>query len=330
MRIKLNLDSIALLLFCSDLIITDAAPLDNEEWYEVEKKLKLSDLKRPARLFGINEFNLRLQLDIDENLALKMIERVKLYDDLLYSLYNLENENINITTIYEEDFPSILNYSLKKECPLYLYYSGDLIMMNNMFSIMGIHKSERKLQITTRHILKKMINEDKVLISSDNEGIENYALKTYLSLGGKVICFVSDHMIDKKETYKKYIKEGRMLLVSVIDPYAFFNVTHAIDRNMYISCLSDYAILIACYYNSGETWLSAYLSLNNKWTDLLVVENVNYDGNMKLLTMGANLLSNKDIKSEISIESLLESKNKKEVIEDEEDYQLSIYDFLKE
>lgn len=41
MRIQLNLDSIAVLLFCGDLIVDNTAPLSLEEWNDVERKLKV-------------------------------------------------------------------------------------------------------------------------------------------------------------------------------------------------------------------------------------------------------------------------------------------------
>lgn len=328
MKIKLNLDSIALLLLCSDLIITDLNPLNSKQWYFIEKKLRMAG-RRPSRLLGLNETNL-FNLINDHELVEMILNRFNLYGDLLYALYNLESLDINITTIYEESYPTLLKSSLKKNNPLYLYYSGDIKLMNNMASIIGLHKNDRSLMITTRNIIKKLIEDEKTLISTDNEGIENYSLRTYLSLKGKAVCFVSDHMIDKLDLYKKYIRNNNLLLVSAIDPYAFFNVTNAIDRNMYISALSDYQILIASLYNSGETWLSATLNLSSNLSPLLVYENINYDGNMKLLTMGALPLSKKEIKSKDSIETIIENKYKNEIIEEDDLYQMSIYDFIEE
>ena len=51
MRIQLNLDSMAVLLFCGDLVVDNTAPLTQDEWYDVEKKLKSSSKKSPSKLF---------------------------------------------------------------------------------------------------------------------------------------------------------------------------------------------------------------------------------------------------------------------------------------
>lgn len=37
MRIQLNLDSLAVLVFCGDLVVNQTTPLTQDEWYEVEK-----------------------------------------------------------------------------------------------------------------------------------------------------------------------------------------------------------------------------------------------------------------------------------------------------
>lgn len=120
MRIQLNLDSLAVLLFCGDLIVDNTAPLSPEEWADVEKKLKSSAKKSPAKLFGMNQDTLVQILGIDEYIAYKMIARLSTINDLMFALANLENEGIFITTKYENNYPPRLLSSLKKE-HLYIY-----------------------------------------------------------------------------------------------------------------------------------------------------------------------------------------------------------------
>ena len=43
MKIKLNLDSLAVILYTSDIIPTNIEPLTNEEWFHVEKITILAD-----------------------------------------------------------------------------------------------------------------------------------------------------------------------------------------------------------------------------------------------------------------------------------------------
>ena len=98
MKIQLNLDSLAVLLFCGDLIVDNTAPLTQDEWCDVEKKLKNSSKKTPSKLFGMNKDTLIQILGIDEYIAYKMIARLSTLNDLLFALANLENEGIYVTT----------------------------------------------------------------------------------------------------------------------------------------------------------------------------------------------------------------------------------------
>ena len=122
MKIQLNLDSLAVLLFCGDLVVDNTAALTQDEWLTVERKLKSSSRKTPSKLFGMNKDTLIDILGIEEYIAYKMIARLTTINDLLFALANLENEGISLTTKYEDNYPKILTSKLKKRAPLYLYY----------------------------------------------------------------------------------------------------------------------------------------------------------------------------------------------------------------
>lgn len=330
MRIQLNLDSLAVLLFCGDLIVDNTAPLTQEEWLDVEKKLKSSSKKNPAKLFGMNKDTLIQIMGIDEYIVYKMMARLSTLNDLMFALSNLENEGIYITTKYEDNYPQVLLTSLKKRAPLFLYYVGDLSLMKNMISIVGPQKIERKLNSFTRHLVTKIYDEDRTLVSSGLKGTDAFALKTHLQLGGKAVCFVSDHMFDKKKTYSKYIRENKMVLVSAVDPFAYFNVTNALDRNIYVCGLSDLQFITATHINSGGVWFTTIQNLHYHWTKQLVLDDANYGGNIRLLEMGAVKVTYEDILSLLTLDQIVE---KNEVKEEEEEIiidQMSIYEFLDE
>lgn len=330
MRIQLNLDSLAVLLFCGDLIVDNTAPLSPEEWADVEKKLKSSAKKSPAKLFGMNQDTLVQILGIDEYIAYKMIARLSTINDLMFALANLENEGIFITTKYENNYPPRLLSSLKKRAPLYLYYVGDLSIMKNMVSIVGPQTMEKHLNSFTKNLVTKIYDEERVLISSGLKGVDAYALKTHLQLGGKAVCFVSDHMFDKKKTYAKAIKDKKMVLISAVDPFAYFNVTNALDRNIYVCGLSEIQFITATHINSGGVWFTTIQNLHYHWTKQMVLDDPQYNGNIRLLEMGAIKVSYDDILSLLTIDQIVE---KNEVIEEEEEImidQMSIYEFLDE
>ena len=330
MRIQLNLDSLAVLLFCGDLVVDNTAPLTQEEWYDVERKLKGSAKKSPSKLFGMNKDTLTQIFGIDEYIAYKMIARFQTLNALLFALANLENEGIYITTKYEDNYPQCLLTSLKKRAPLFLYYVGDLSIAKNMVSIVGLQQMEKRLNSFTKNLVTKIYDEERTLVSSGLKGIDSYALKVQLQLGGKAVCFVSDHLFDKKKTYAKHIKEGRLLLMSAVDPFAYFNVTNALDRNIYVCGLSELQFITATHINSGGVWFTTIQNLHYHWTKQLVLDDDRFNGNIRLLEMGAIKVTYDDILSLLTLDQIVE---KNEVIEKEEEIvidQMSIYEFLDE
>ena len=137
-------------------------------------------------------------------------------------------------------------------------------------------------------------------------------------------------MFDKKKSYARYIKDNKLVVISAVDPYAYFNVTNALDRNTYVCGLSDIQFVTASHINSGGIWFTSIQNFHFKWTKQLVLDDDHYNGNIRLIEMGAVKVSYEDILSLLSIEQIVE---KNDVIEEEEEIlvdQMSIYEFLDE
>ncbi len=75
-RIKLNLDSIAMMLFCTRLKAYKEAPLTTDEWLMIEKIIKKKELSGPASLLSMTKDELENMLELDEFIAYKMIKRL--------------------------------------------------------------------------------------------------------------------------------------------------------------------------------------------------------------------------------------------------------------
>ncbi|MCD7894883.1 MAG: DNA-protecting protein DprA [Erysipelotrichaceae bacterium] len=309
MRLELNLDSIALLLYCGDVIETNMC-LTNTEWLSVEKTLKSETRKTPSRLLNISEDTLLNIYQFDETITQKILYRLPLLNELLYALSHLENMGIFITTIYEDNYPRILQKKLKKNAPTYLYYVGNISLVNQpMISLLGLQNIGKKQYGFIKNFVSKIHKENEILATNDTKGSDVYALKTMMRLNGQAICFLSCHLYDKKKIYSKYLKNNQLLLISAINPYSEFNVTNALDCNNYISCLSEIQLISSLQANSGAVWFTAMQVLHYKWTKILVLNDFMYSGNIKLLEMGAIPISYNDIKSKLSIKELIEKNN---------------------
>lgn len=328
-RIKLNLDSIAMMLFCARLKAYKEVPLTSEEWRTVEKIIKKKGLKGPASLLAMSQTELEEILEINEFVAYKMSKRIKSMNVFLSVLNTLEGNGINITTKYEDNFPKLLTKYLKKRAPLYLFYCGDINLVKEGISLMGLNKVTKKDRAYTKRLVDKAKEDDLIYISNDVKGIDDVALHYALYHGCKCVSFVCERLGAKNKDYTRYIKSGQLVMISAEDPNCYFNVTNAIDRNSYVCALSKYQIIVSSSINNGATWFTTLQNLHNKWTTPFAVEGL-YLGNDRLLDMGVTPIYVKDILSDYSFDMIYE-KNKK-VIEDAEINidQMSIFEFIGE
>lgn len=100
-----------------------------------------------------------------------------------------------------------------------------------------------------------------------------------------------------------------MVLISAVDPYAYFSVTNALDRNIYVCGLSELQFVTATHINSGGVWFTTIQNFHYHWTQQLVLDDPHYSGNLRLLEMGATKVTYEDILSLLSLEQIVE-KNK--------------------
>lgn len=329
--IKLNLNSLAVILYTSDLIPTKEGPLTNDEWYAIEKRIKDTGRDDVSSLIGMNREALMLLLDIDNMLIDKIVARSTLLADMIHSLHNLENEGIHVTTKYEDNYPREL-YCLNNRMPLILYYVGnmDLIKDNNV-SVVGPHVNNRTLNFATKSVINKVLEEERTLITCGIKGIDEYATRSILKMGGSVIMFVADHMLDKIRLNKRYLRDGHMLILCAVDPYAYFDVTNSLDRNIYVCGLSKEQFIIATNVNSGAVWFTSVQNLHYHWTTPLVVDaSPYYNGNLRLIEMGAIRVSKDDLASPLDIEHII---MKNRIVNEEDDTeidQMTIFEFIEE
>lgn len=91
MRIKLNLDSLAMMLFCARLKAYKEVPLTTDEWQMVEQTIRKKGLNGPASLLSMTRNELEDILEINEFIAYKMVKRLSTLNLFLSVLNNLEN-----------------------------------------------------------------------------------------------------------------------------------------------------------------------------------------------------------------------------------------------
>lgn len=328
-RIRLNLDSLAMMLFCAHLKAYKEVPLTTDEWLIIEKIIKKKELSGPASLLSMSQSELEDILEINEFIAYKMTKRLKTINVFLSVLNNLEHNGINITTKYEDNYPHRLIKYLKKRAPLYLFYCGDIEILREGISLAGLTKVTKKDRTYTKRLLDKAIENNLIYISNDSKGIDEIAFKYALQRGCNCVNFVCERLTAKQSDYRKYLKSGQLVMLSAEDPNSYFDITSAIDRNSYVCALSKYQIIVSTSINNGATWFTAIQNLHNNWTIPMAIEGL-YLGNDRLLDIGVTPIYIKDIVSESSFDRIYEN-NKKALADAEVNIdQMSIFEFIGE
>lgn len=325
-RMKLNLDSIALLLFCAKLHDFKEVPVSHEEWLLVEKAMRVYGLRGPASLLKLSYEEFIDFLHLDEFIAYKMIKRMKALHLFLTCLYALEARGISITTKYEDNFPKILLTSLKKRAPFFVYYYGNMDAIKEGITISGLVHSPKRDNSYIKRLVDKIKDEDKMLVCNDTKGTDTIALQYAIHHDCFATLVVCHNLQESYQEYRRYVNHSKMIIMCFDDPDSKFDITKAIDRNSYVCGLCKYQIILSSNINNGATWFTVMQNLHNKWNHVFVVDNGSI-GNTRLLDMKTVVMTIKDILSDYSFDILYERNHKEEKEEVNID-QMSIFEFI--
>lgn len=311
----------AIIILCSHLCVGEnVKPLEPREWSNVSQNL-ISEKKQPKDmfLFDNNDFKKTLNLSPEEITRYKrLLDRSA---SIAFEIEKLSNIGINIITRADTDYPRLLKKKLGQISPPLFYVAGDINMQDNDFiGIVGSRTIDKKDFDFTRTIVKKIIDEKFSIVSGGAKGIDSTASSSALELGSVAIEFVSDSMIKKlkDKEVSKYIRDGRLLLLSAAKPEAGFNVGMAMMRNKYIYAQSLGTIIVRSDKEKGGTWAGAIENLKNKWSHEYCWNNIEYKGNIELIKKGAIAID----------ENFDPNLSKVEMIKTEDPEQYTLFDYI--
>ncbi|WP_419638186.1 DNA-processing protein DprA, partial [Thiolapillus sp.] len=109
------------------------------------------------------------------------------------------------------------------------------------------------------------------IVSGGARGVDEAAMLGALEAEGTVIGVLANNLLRacSSARYRKYLMANNLVLISTFYPEAGFNAGNAMQRNKYIYCLSDAAMVV----HSGEkggTWNGAFENIRKQWTPLWV------------------------------------------------------------
>ncbi len=209
------------------------------------------------------------------------------------ALESWRSQAIGVLCAKDSAYPVKWLEKLKRTPPI-VFYAGNIDLRNRGgVAIAGSRNIDGNAEDFTRKLAKTCAELGFQVISGGAKGVDQIALASSLENGGTAIAVLADSLskVSLMSTYREYLRDGSLLLLSPYDPEAHFMVGNAMARNKLIYSLADFAVVVSAETNSGGTWAGATENMKNGWAPLYVRSSDNSKaGNKELVALGATPL----------------------------------------
>ncbi|NLJ97743.1 MAG: DNA-protecting protein DprA [Tissierellia bacterium] len=237
-------------------------------------------------------------------------------DDMKKLLNQINNCNIDVLTIFDEDYPETLKHIYNS--PKVLYKKGQIIEKDNLsIAIVGSRKATSYGKWATERLVKELVKLNVTIISGLASGIDSIAHKMALEEGGRTIGVLGnglDIIYPKrnKDIYEKIPSNGAIMTEYFfgVPPLAY----NFPQRNRIISGLSLGVIVVEAKEKSGSL-ITAHHALEQGKEVFALPGNINSifsRGTNRLIKDGAKLVMDIDDIVEEIYELQLQLKKSKE------------------
>jgi len=197
----------------------------------------------------------KTDFDLSDKEKAGLIDAVDEFPNWSFTAEELEHQNIRLISVLDPDYPQQLKRNLGKSSPILIYIKGN---PNNLHqknvAIVGSRKCSDKGLNFTDQIAKKVVSDQKIVVSGFAKGIDQQALNSALKYEGKSIIVLPQGILSYTSTnYYKDLVKGNVSIISTYSPKAPWSVGLAMDRNKTIYGLAD-EIYVAESDAKGGTW----------------------------------------------------------------------------
>ena len=285
----MNRNAEAITIFCSHLCVADdIRPLEPKEWSELAERLMDKQLQ-PEILLDYEQHDFVSELGFPEEEAARLTRLVDRSGSLRFELSKYEDMGIQIVTRADALYPKQLKRKLGNTCPPLFYCAGELSLLDRpAVGYVGSRDvAPADIEFTKKTVATTACNGYAV-VSGGAKGIDSVSDSAAMAEGAAVIEYLSDSMLRKMRDagLMREIRDGRVLLMSVVAPTAGFNVGTAMMRNRYIYAQSEGTVVIRSDKGKGGTWAGATENLKKGWCPTFC-RDCDYPGNRELIRLGA-------------------------------------------
>ncbi|GBE10346.1 hypothetical protein BMS3Abin12_00910 [bacterium BMS3Abin12] len=199
-----------------------------------------------------------------------------------------------VMTRSDPDYPVRFKQRLGTDSPAILFGCGNRSLLNGGgLAVIGSRNATDKELAYSRDLGALAAAEGYSIVSGGARGVDETSMLGALEAGGTVVGVLADSLLRacSSAKYRKYLMANNLVLISTFYPEAGFNAGNAMQRNKYIYCLSDAALVVQSG-TKGGTWSGAMENLKKQWVPLWVKRtNDESAGNSAIVEGGAAWVS---------------------------------------
>lgn len=246
-------------------------PLTPKEWGRFAEWLKSRALT-PARLLQ-EDPNALLEEWRDKTVSIARIKTLLNRGMALsMSMDKWLGAGLWIMTRSDADYPSRLKKRLGNDSPAVLFGCGRRALLSGGgIAVVGSRNACPSDIDYSRRFGALVSQSGRSVVSGGARGVDEAAMLGSLEAEGTAVGVMADNLLRActSEKYRRHLAANNLALVSPFNPEAPFNAGNAMQRNKYIYCLSDLALVVHTG-REGGTWSGAMENLRKKWVPLRV------------------------------------------------------------
>ncbi len=258
-------------------------------------------LKEDPSLSTLYSPSLELPFNRKQRQLLPLLERIPIDDIIDYYIRN----DIHLISLFDQDYPPILKTIYQP--PWLLFAKGDKTLLDQPFSlaVVGSREATSYGKSSIEFLFPDLIKHQAVIISGLARGIDAYAHKTAIKLGGRTIGVIAggfQHLYPRENIGLAIKMMEEQLVLSEYPPNIKPEKWQFPLRNRIIGGLAKGTLVIEAQKRSGS-FITADFALNEGRDVFAVPGSIldsSYTGTNELIQLGAKLIKDpKDIIEEI-------------------------------
>ncbi|MCY3554521.1 MAG: DNA-processing protein DprA [Gemmatimonadetes bacterium] len=166
-----------------------------------------------------------------------------------------------------EDYPKRFKKRLGNAAPIVVFGSGNKSMLKDGgLAVVGSRNAAEEDLAYSSGVGVVAAGSGLTVVSGGARGVDESAMLGALANCGNVIGVLADNLLRTSSSlkYRRHLQDQNLVLISTTNPESGFNTAKAMERNKYIYCLSDAAIVVHSGVKGG-TWTGAMENHRKKW-----------------------------------------------------------------